>query len=181
MNLVEKQSEGNKRIERSNAIVSKNAQKLSNIRKTLTERRETIRTAKDGSGTQFTSPDPRENNNNIITLDDDEVNRIQDFDEFESEESTIASELSGDKKAGNPNLKGMDKLKRGFQQVGTNVLRATKLSVAVGLETPAERVSRIGIVIINIIITIIINIIITIIIITNIIITIIIITIIINY
>ena len=148
MNLVEKQSEGNKRIERSNAIVSKNAQKLSSARKLLTERRETIRNAKDGSGSQFTSPDPRDNSGDVIPLDDDDVNRIHDFDDCESEESTITSELSADKKVGNPNLKGMDKLKRGFQQVGTNVLRATKLSVAVGLETPAERISRIGIIII---------------------------------
>jgi len=159
MNLVEKQSEGNKRIERSNAIVSKNAQKLSSLRKTLNERRETLKNAKEGLGNQFTSPDPRENVQ--ILNEDEEVNRIQDYDDFESEESTVASESSGDKKIGNPNFKGMDKIKRGFQQVGTNVLRATKLSVAVGLETPSERINRIGnITIIHIINTIINNIII---------------------
>ena len=138
LNLIEKQSEGTKRIERANATVSRNAQKLSTLRKTLNERRETLKSAKEGLGSQFISPDPRE------IIDDDDVNRIQDDDECESEEmSSAASDVSGDKKLGNPNFKGMDKLKRGFKKVGTNVLRATKLSVAVGLETPAERVTRI--------------------------------------
>lgn len=138
LNLIEKQSEGNKRIEKANATVSRNAQKLSTLRKTLNERRETLKSAKEGLGSQFTSPDPRD------VIDDDDVNRIQDDEEFDSEDmSSAASDVSGDKKSTNPNFKGMDKLKRGFKKVGTNVLRATKLSVAVGLETPAERVSRI--------------------------------------